>query len=72
MSMVWDFASHLSTPLGLLFVPQIINEYGEARWNNIYSVPDHMFSAAQQANMRDQQGSRRMRDFLSTPFHSMT
>jgi hypothetical protein len=30
-------------------------------------VPDHMFSAAHQANKRDQQDSRRMRDFLSTP-----
>jgi hypothetical protein len=32
-----------------------------------------MFSAAHQANMRDQQDSRRMRDFLSTPlpFHDV-
>jgi hypothetical protein len=38
----------------------------------LHFVPDHKFSAAHQANMRDQQDSRRMRDFLSTPFHSMT
>jgi hypothetical protein len=35
MSMGWAYVSELHPPKGLLFIPQIIYEYGEPRWNNI-------------------------------------
>jgi hypothetical protein len=35
MSMGWDYVSELRPPTGLLFVPQVIYEYGEPRWNEI-------------------------------------
>jgi hypothetical protein len=33
MSMGWDYVSELRPPTGLLFIPQIIYEHGEPRWN---------------------------------------
>jgi hypothetical protein len=35
MSIGRDCASELPPPTGLLFIPQMIYEYGEPRWNNI-------------------------------------
>jgi hypothetical protein len=35
MSMWWDYVSVLRPPTGLLFIPQIICEYGEPQWNDI-------------------------------------
>jgi hypothetical protein len=34
MSMWWDDVSELRPPTGLLFIPQLIYEYGEPRWND--------------------------------------
>jgi hypothetical protein len=34
MSMGWDYVSELRPATGLLFIPQIIYEYGEPRWND--------------------------------------
>jgi hypothetical protein len=33
MSMGWDHVSELRPPTGLLFIPHMIHEYGEPRWN---------------------------------------
>jgi hypothetical protein len=33
----WDYVSELRPPTGLLFIPQIIYEYGEPWWNDIDS-----------------------------------
>jgi hypothetical protein len=33
--MGWDYVSELQSPTCLLFIPQIIYEYGEPRWNDI-------------------------------------
>jgi hypothetical protein len=30
-SIVWDYISELRPPTGLLFIPQVIYEYGESR-----------------------------------------
>jgi hypothetical protein len=35
MSMGWDDVSELRQPLGLLYIPQVIYEYGEPWWNDI-------------------------------------
>jgi hypothetical protein len=35
MSMGWDYVSELRLPAGLLFIHQMIHEYGEPRWNDI-------------------------------------
>jgi hypothetical protein len=35
MSMGWDYVSELRPPVGLLFIPQMICERGEPRWNDI-------------------------------------
>jgi hypothetical protein len=35
MSMAWDYVSELRPPTGLSFVPQVIYEYGQPRWNYI-------------------------------------
>jgi hypothetical protein len=34
MSMGQDFVSDLRPPAGLLFIPEVIYEYGESLWNN--------------------------------------
>jgi hypothetical protein len=34
MSMGWDYDSELRPPTGLLFIPQMIYEYGEPRRND--------------------------------------
>jgi hypothetical protein len=34
MSMGWDYVSELQPPSGLLFIPQMIYEHGEPRWND--------------------------------------
>jgi hypothetical protein len=31
---VWDHVSELQPPMGLLFIPQVINEYREPWWND--------------------------------------
>jgi hypothetical protein len=33
----WDYVSELRPPTGLLFIPQVIYEYGEPRWNDMDS-----------------------------------
>jgi hypothetical protein len=38
MSMGWDYVSELWPPVGLLFILQMIYEYGEPWWNDIGSV----------------------------------
>jgi hypothetical protein len=35
ISMDWDYVSELQPPTSLLFIPQIIYEYGEPRWNHV-------------------------------------
>jgi hypothetical protein len=35
MSMGCDFVSELWPQMGQLFIPQVIYEYGEPRWNDI-------------------------------------
>jgi hypothetical protein len=35
MSMEWDFVCELRPPAGLLFIPQMILDHGELRWNDI-------------------------------------
>jgi hypothetical protein len=35
MSMGWDYVSELRPPTGLLFIPQMIYEYGQPWWNDI-------------------------------------
>jgi hypothetical protein len=35
LSMEWDYISELWPPTGLLFIPQMIYEYGELRLNDI-------------------------------------
>jgi hypothetical protein len=35
MSMGWDHVSELRPPTGLLFIPQMMYEYGDPRWNDI-------------------------------------
>jgi hypothetical protein len=35
MSMGWDYVSELRPLTGLLFIPQVIYEHGELRWNDI-------------------------------------
>jgi hypothetical protein len=32
--MGWDYVSELRTPMGLLFIPQVICEHGEPWWYN--------------------------------------
>jgi hypothetical protein len=34
MSMGRDYVSELRPPTGLFFIPQVISEYGQPRWNN--------------------------------------
>jgi hypothetical protein len=34
MSIWWDYVSELQTPMGLLFIPHMMYEYGEPRWND--------------------------------------
>jgi hypothetical protein len=34
MSMGWNYVSELWPPTGLLFIPQMIYEYGEPQWND--------------------------------------
>jgi hypothetical protein len=35
MSMARDYVSELRPPTGLLFIPKMIYEYGQPRWNDI-------------------------------------
>jgi hypothetical protein len=35
MSMVWHHVSELRPPTGILFIPQVIYQYGEPWWNDI-------------------------------------
>jgi hypothetical protein len=35
MSMEWDYVSELRPPTSLLFIPQVIYEHGELRWNDV-------------------------------------
>jgi hypothetical protein len=35
MSMGWDYVSELRSLTGLLFIPQMMYEYGEPRWNDM-------------------------------------
>jgi hypothetical protein len=35
MIMGWDYVSDLWPPTGLMFIPQMIYEYGESQWNDI-------------------------------------
>jgi hypothetical protein len=35
MLMVWEYVSELRPPTGLLLIPQVIYEHGEAWWNDI-------------------------------------
>jgi hypothetical protein len=39
MSMMWDYVSELWPPTGLLFIPQVIYEFGELRWNDMTGNP---------------------------------
>jgi hypothetical protein len=39
----WDYVSELRPPTGLLFIPQIIYEYGEPWWNDIDSEKPNKF-----------------------------
>jgi hypothetical protein len=38
MSMRRDYVSELRPPTSLLFIPHVIHEYGEPRWNDIERV----------------------------------
>jgi hypothetical protein len=33
MSMVWNYVCELQPPTGLFFIPQMLYDYGEPRWN---------------------------------------
>jgi hypothetical protein len=35
MTMRWVYVSELRPPAGLLFIPHVIYEHGEPRWNDI-------------------------------------
>jgi hypothetical protein len=35
MSVWWDYVSELRSPTGILFIPQVIYEYGERWWNSV-------------------------------------
>jgi hypothetical protein len=40
MPMGWDYVSELQPLTGLLFIPQVIHESGERRWNNVDKTSD--------------------------------